>query len=72
MLYNNEDLCTLKEYREYKTKFHGEMMDICREYLNKLSIVSILGILEIVKQEIMELEQATKTELNSEKSEFND
>lgn len=72
MLNDDEDFCTLKEYREYKTKFHGELIDICREYLNKLSIVSILGIIEIVKQETMELDQATKKELssNGEKSDF--
>lgn len=72
MFNDDEDICSLKEYREYKTMFHGELMDICREYLNKLSIVSILGILEIVKQETMELEQAAKKELSSygEKSDF--
>jgi hypothetical protein len=62
MLYNDEVCSTLKEYREYKTQFHGELMDLCREYLNKLSIVSVVGIIEIVKQETMELEQATRRE----------
>ena len=71
MFSNNEVNISLKEYREYKTKFHGEMMDICRKYLNKISIVSILGIIEIVKQETMELEKATREDIQSEKSEFN-
>ena len=72
MFTNDQDNMTLKEYKEYKIKLHGELMDICRKYLNKLSIVSILGILEIVKQEAMELEQATKRDLNYEKSDIND
>jgi hypothetical protein len=68
MFSNNEVNISLKEYREYKTKLHGEIMDICGKYLNKLSIVSILGIIEIVKQEVMELDQATRRDLNFEKS----
>ena len=72
MFSNDEVNITLKEYREYKIKLHGELMDICREYLNKLSIVSILGILEIVKQEAMELDQAKTRDLDSEKTDFND
>lgn len=68
MFSNNEVNISLKEYREYKTKLHSEMMDTCRKYLNKLSIVSILGIIEIVKQEVMELDQATRSDLNFEKS----
>jgi len=72
MFSNNEVGSTLKEYRECKVKFHGELMNICREYLNKLSIVSILGILEIVKQETMELEKATREDFRSEKSNSND
>jgi hypothetical protein len=68
-MFSNDEVCdTLKEYRECKVKFHGELMDICREYLNKLSIVSIIGILEIVKQETIELDKATRQDVNGEKS----
>jgi len=67
---DNEVCVTLKDYREYKLKFHGELLDICRDYLNKLSIVSVLGIIEIVKQEVMELEKATKRDFSNEKSDF--
>jgi len=62
MLQDDEVNIALKEYREYKIQFHGELMDLCREYLKKLSIVSVVGILEIVKMETMELEQATRRE----------
>jgi len=69
-MFSNNDVCeTLKDYREYKVRFHGELMNICREYLNKLSIVSIIGILEIVKQETIELDKATREDVTEEKSE---
>ena len=69
---DNEVCDTLQVYREYKLKFHGELLDTCREYLNKLSIVSILGLIEIVKQEVMELEKATKRDINNEKPDFDE
>ena len=63
MLPNNGSYNTLKEHREYESKLHGELIAICREYKNKLGIVSILGILEIIKQEVIELEQATRRDI---------
>ena len=70
-MFSDDEGCTLREYRDIKLQFHGELMGICREYLNKLSIVSILGILEIVKQETIELDKATKQDLQTEKTDFN-
>jgi len=55
---------TLKNYKDYEVQLHRELTNSCRKYLNTLSIVSILGILEIVKQETLEFEQATKNTLN--------
>lgn len=69
MVSNDDEYLTLKDYRVCKVQFHGELLDICREYLNKLSIVSIIGILEIVKQETIELDKATRQEIKEEKSE---
>ena len=63
MLPNDEAYNTLKEHRDFESKLHGELMDICHKYTNKLGIVSILGILEIVKHEVMELEQATRKDI---------
>ncbi|MDH7507412.1 MAG: hypothetical protein QHH15_06490, partial [Candidatus Thermoplasmatota archaeon] len=57
---DNEFCDTLKDYRKYEIKLHSELMDICRDYLKKLSIVSVIGILEIVKHETIEFEQAAK------------
>ena len=51
---------TLKDYKTYEIQLHRELINSCRKYSNSLSIVSILGILDIVKQETIELEHATK------------
>lgn len=72
MFPNNEVCDSLEDYRKYEINLHSELMNTCREYLNKLSIVSIVGILEIVKLETIELEQATKKDISVEKSDFND
>jgi hypothetical protein len=45
------------DYKAMETKLYGEVLKACRFYHNKLSIISIIGILELVKQEINELEK---------------
>jgi len=50
---------TLEEYRGLEVELHRDLMKVCRKYINELGIVSIMGILDIVKQESMELEKAT-------------
>jgi hypothetical protein len=52
----------LFEYKALETKLYGELIKTCRRYHNKLSIISIVGILELVSQEIRELE---KTDLKN-------
>ena len=58
---------TLEEYRNYEIQLHHELMNSCRKYIGKVTIVSILGILDIVKQEAIELEQATRGSVQQEK-----
>ena len=58
---------TLEEHKNYEIQLHRELMNSCRRYINKLSIVAILGILDFVKQEVFELERATKQTLHDEK-----
>jgi hypothetical protein len=53
-----EDI-TLKDYRALEIELHRDLMKVCRKYITELGIVSIMGILDIVKQEAMELEKAT-------------
>jgi hypothetical protein len=52
----------LFEYKALETKLYGELVKTCRRYHNKLSIISIVGILELISQEIRELE---KTDLRN-------
>ena len=70
----NPEGTTLEKYRELETRLHHELMNTCRKYIYELGIVSIMGILDIVKQETIELEKATRRnpkteEFESEKKE---
>ena len=47
----------LDEYKSMETKLYGELVKSCRSYSTKLSIISIVGILDIVKQEIKDLDK---------------
>jgi hypothetical protein len=57
---------SLEEYRTLEIQLHTELMKICRKYMNELGIVSIMGIIDIVKQETVELERATKSHIVTE------
>lgn len=54
------DDVSLNDYKRLEIELHGELMKTCRRYSDKLGIISILGILDIVRQEIIELEKATR------------
>ena len=69
MIPGEEVASTLEEYRNYELQLHHELMNSCRKYVGKVSIISILGILDIVKKEAFELEQATRGNNPNEKSE---
>jgi len=58
---------THMEYKDYEIQLHRELMNICRKYINNLSIVTVIGTLDYVKQEVVELERATKQTLHDEK-----
>jgi len=60
MLTDEDENRTLKEYRSSEVQLHIELMKICRRYMSDLGIISIMGILDLVKQEIVELEKATR------------
>ena len=57
----------LDQHRQLESQLHLELANACRKYMSKLGIVSIIGLLDIVKQESIELERATKRSLKSEK-----
>ena len=48
----------LLEYKALETRLYGEVLKSCRRYHNKLSIISIVGILDLVKQEMIELDKS--------------
>jgi hypothetical protein len=50
---------TAEEFKNYEIELHREIMGSCRKYIKKISIFSITGILDYVKQEVVELENAT-------------
>jgi hypothetical protein len=47
----------LLEYKAMETRLYGELLKACRRYHNKLSIISIVGILELVSQEMKDLDK---------------
>jgi hypothetical protein len=47
----------LDEYKSMETRLYGELIKFCRSYSNKLSIISIVGILDLVKQELIDLDK---------------
>jgi len=57
-----------EEYKNYEMELHREIMSSCRKYIKKISIFSILGILDYVKQEAVELENATSQNLKRDPS----
>jgi len=47
----------LFEYKAMETRLYGELLKACRRYNNKLSIISIVGILELISQEMKDLDK---------------
>lgn len=64
-MFQQDDNKSLKEYRALEATLHRDLMNCSRRYLNELGIVSIVGIMDIVKQEIVELEKATKRSVDT-------
>jgi hypothetical protein len=56
----------LIEYKALETKLYGELMKACRFYNNKLSLISIVGILDLVSQEIKELDKTDHKNVDEE------
>ncbi len=49
----------LDEYKSMETKLYGELVKSCQSYSAKLSIISVVGILDLVKQEVKDLDKET-------------
>jgi len=65
-MFTDEGDITLKEYREFEMQLHLDLMGVCRKYISRLGIISIMGIFDLVKQEAMELERATREDIKDE------
>lgn len=46
-----------EEYKILETRLYGELIRSCQRYNTKLRLISILGILDYVKHEVMDLEK---------------
>jgi len=56
---------SLEEYRNAEAELHTELINISRKYLPKLGIVSLMGVLDVVKQEVRELERVTRKNIDN-------
>lgn len=55
---------TIEDYRAAEAEYHTELMSVTRRYSSRLGIVSLMGVIDIVKQEVIELEKATQKNLD--------
>ncbi len=61
---NQQDVFnTLAEYKQFEKNLRLELTNVCKRYIQRLSIVSIMGVLDLVKQETLELEKVTKSDV---------
>ena len=56
----------LFEYKAMETRLYGELLKACRRYNNKLSIISIVGILELISQEMKDLDKTDFKDIEEE------
>ncbi len=63
---NMFDRQKLIDYKALETKLYGEMLKLCRFYQKKLSLISILGILALVSQEIKDLDKTIIKDIDDE------
>lgn len=59
---------TLESYRALEFELHSELMKTCRRYIHELGIISMLGILDVVKQEVIELEKVSRKIIRDEET----
>ncbi|MEF8879583.1 MAG: hypothetical protein V5A64_04245 [Candidatus Thermoplasmatota archaeon] len=59
---------SLEEYQRAESMFHTELMNVCKKYVSKLSTVSLIGVIETVKEETRELEKATKRDIDKDET----
>jgi hypothetical protein len=60
------DNSKLFDYKAMETRLYGELLKTCRRYNNKLSIISIIGILELISQEMKDLNKTDFKDMEEE------
>ena len=66
MLTDKEDTKIGQRNTSIEADFHRDIMNICRRYVNQLSIISIIGTLDMAKLETIELLSATNKDFSKE------
>ena len=59
---------TLEDHRSLEFSLHRELMSVCRRYVNNLGIVSTIGMLELVKSEIVDFDTASRKTIKREET----
>lgn len=60
---------TLAEYKALEADLHRDLMNVCRRYIREVGVVSVTGMLDIVKREAAELELANRKMMDEKPSE---
>ena len=68
----SETTLDLSDYKSLETRLYGELIKSCRKYSNNLNLISILGILDLVKQEMKELEATHLRFMKKKATDMND
>ncbi len=58
MVLGGSKIKSLEEHKSLEVGLHRELMSICRRYVNDIGIISVVGILDLVKQEIVDFDKA--------------
>lgn len=53
------------EYSILESRLYGELMRSCQKYMSKIRIISILGVLDFVRQDVINLEKKNRELMNS-------
>ena len=67
MFTDNVDDGSIDGYKAIELEFHRDIMNICRKYINHLTLVSVIGTLDMAKNETIELMRATRKDMSDEK-----
>lgn len=53
------------EYSVLESRLYGELMRSCQKYMSKIRIISILGVLDFVRQDVINLEKKNRELMSS-------